>query len=121
MRQRNQIEDVSGRTRAKFAANDLLQFRALDELRDRQPAGRNYETRLQDFDFLVHPGRAISNLIRRRHAIGPAGRFAGKTATNGREINCRSNGGFVYSAKLLEPAKECLPSRVGEWAFQSGL
>ena len=121
MRQRDKIEDVSGAMRPRFATDHLIQFRALDKLRDRQTADGNYQTRFQDFDFLVHPGRAIMNFIRRRHAIGSAGRFSRKTSTYSGEINLRSHDGFVHSAKLIEPAEKCLPSGMGERAFQGRL
>ena len=121
MGQRNKIEDVFGATSAKLAADHLLQFRALDELPDCQSPDRNNQTRLKNFDLFVHPGGAIENFVWRRHAVGAAGRFSRETSTYRRKINFGSHGGFVHPAKFLEPAEKCLPSRMCEWAFQSGL
>src|SRR5437764_14404416 len=77
--------------------------------------------RLQNFYLFVHPGRTVANFVRRRDAISSTGRFAGKAATDGGEINGRSHGSFVHSAKLLEPTEECLPSRMRERPVQSRL
>ncbi len=102
----------------KFAANYLLQSYAIDKLRDRQPADRNNQARLQDSNFIGHPGRAIVNLIRRWNTVGAAGILSGETPADRREINSRSNGCFIHSAKLFEPAKKRFPSRVRERPFQ---
>ena len=55
VRQRNQIEASTGTPDAKRATDDLVEFLDRDELRDRQFADRNDETRLQDFDLAVEP------------------------------------------------------------------
>ena len=73
MWQRNQIEIMFGTVRTKLSSDYLLQLFALDELRDRQTSDRNDQTRLQNRDLLIHPRRAVSNFVRRRDAIGPAG------------------------------------------------
>src|SRR2546425_8188571 len=112
MRQRDEIESVFGAASAKLSADYFLQLFALYELRDGQPSDRNNQPRLQDFDFFVHPRRAVADFVRSGHSIRSAGRFAGETSANGREINCRSHGGLVHCAKLLEPAEKCLSSRV---------
>jgi len=121
MRQRDKIESVFGAAGAKLAANHVFQFCALNKLRDGQSPDRDNQSRLKNFDFFVYPRRTIADFVRRRHAIGSTGRFAGKTTTDSREIDCRSNGGFGHSAKLLKPAEKCLASRVSEWAFQCRL
>ena len=121
MRQRNQIEAVARMHDAKFVANYVLQFCAVDELHDRQSADGNNETRLQNPDLIIQPQRTVANLIRRRHAVAAAGIFAGKTATDGGEIDFRSNGSFVHSAKLFEPTEKRFPGSVREWSFQRGL
>src|SRR5882757_2419592 len=118
MRQRNQIEAVARMYDAKFAANYVLQFRTVDELHDRQSADRNNETRLQNPNFIFHPQGTVANLIRCGDAIGAAGIFAGKTTADGGEIDLRSNGGFVHSAKLFEPTEECFAGSMRKWSFQ---
>ncbi len=54
-------------------------------------------------------------------AVGPAGVFPGKTSADRREINSRSNGGFIHSAKFFEPAEKRFPSRVRKRPFQHRL
>ena len=118
MRQRNQINAVVCMNDAKFAANYVVQFCTVDELRDRQSADGNDETRLQNPNLMIHPQRTVANFIRRRDAVGAAGIFTRETAADGGEIDLRSNGGFVHPAKLFEPAKECFASRVRKRSLQ---
>ena len=87
MRQRNQIEAVARMHDAKFAANYVLQFCAVDELHDGQSADWNDEMRSQDSDLTVHPRRAVANLIRPRNTICAAGILPGETAADCSEIN----------------------------------
>ena len=103
---------------AKFAANYAFQFCTVDELHDRQSADGNNETRLQNPNLIIHPQRTVANFIRRRDAVGAAGIFAGETAADGGEIDLRSNGGFVHSAKLFEPTEECFAGRMRKRSFQ---
>src|SRR5438067_12268269 len=107
MRQRNQVEVVASMHNAKFAANYAFQSCTVDELHDRQSTDGNYETRLQNPNLIIHPQRTVANFIRRRHADGAAGSFAGETTADGGEIHLRSSGGFVHSSKLFEPRGEC--------------
>ena len=119
MRQWNQIKPVIRAARPEFSADHLLELLALDELRDGEPSDRNYQTRLENLDLLVHPRCTISDFVRRRHAIGSARRFSGETSAYRRKIDSRTNGGLVYSTELLEPAKQCLAGGVRERTFQS--
>ena len=118
MRQRNQVEAVARMHDAKFAANYVFQFCTVDELHDRQSADGNNETRLQNPNLIIHPQRTVANFIWRRDAVGAAGIFAGETAADGGEIDLRSNGGFVHSAKLFEPTEECFAGSVRKRSFQ---
>jgi hypothetical protein len=118
MRQRNQIEAVVRMHDAKFAANKVLQSCAVDELRDRQSADRNNEARLQDANLIIHPQRTVANLVWRRDAVGASGIFAGETAADGGEIDLRSDGSFVHSAKLFEPTEERFAGSVRKRSFQ---
>ena len=105
---------------SKFSADHFVQLLAIDELHDRQSSDWNNQARLQNIDLCIHPGRAVSDFIRRRDAIRAAWRFAGKAAANRREINFRANCGFVHSAKFFEPTKQCLAGGVRKGAFQCG-
>jgi hypothetical protein len=121
MRQRNQIEDVTGAARAKPSADHLFQFRAFNELRDGESSDRNDQARFENLYFLVHPRRAIPDFIRRWDAIGPAGRFSWETSANRCEIKFRAHRGFVHPAKLFEPPEKCLTSSVSERTPQARL
>jgi len=118
MRQRDQIKSTFGARYSKPATDHAFQLFAVNELRDGQTAHRDYETRFQNFDLVIHPGGAIANFIRRRNTIATGWSFAGETSTDRCEIDCRSHGGFVQTTELIEPAKHCFTSRVGERALQ---
>jgi len=118
MRQGNQVEAVVCMHDAKFAANHVLQSSAVDELHDRQSAHRNNETWLQNPNLVIHPQRTVANLIWCWNAVGAAGIFARETAADGGEIDLRSNGGFIHSAKLFEPTEERFAGRVRKRPFQ---
>jgi hypothetical protein len=120
MRQRNQIEVVIRALDAKFATDHFFQFPAIDTLRDGQTSDRNYEQRLEDLDFIIHPGRAIANLIRRRNTIAAARIFSGKASTDRREINPRANSGFIHSARFFEPAEKRFASGMRKRPLQNG-
>jgi hypothetical protein len=74
--------------------------------------------RLQNPNLIIHPQRTVANLIRRRDAVAAPGIFARETTADGGEIDLRSNGGFVHSAKLLEPTEECFAGSVSKRPFQ---
>jgi hypothetical protein len=120
MRQRNEVESVARMYDAEFAANYVFQSCTVYKLPDRQAAYGNNEMWLQNPDLIMHPRRAVPNLIWRRDTVSAAGIFARETSTDGGEINLRSNGGFVHSAKLFEPTKECFAGGVRERSFQCG-
>src|SRR6266536_2418761 len=119
LRKRNHVEPVPGPLKAKFAADYFFQLRAIDELRDSQPADGNDETRPQNFDLTIHPGRAVANFVRSRNAICPARILSGKTPADSREVNFRSNCGFVHLTKFFEPAKKRLASSMRKWSLQN--
>jgi hypothetical protein len=118
MRQRNQVEAVARMHDAKFAANYVFQFCAVDELHNRQSADGNNETRLQNPNLIIDPQRTVANFIWCWDAVRAAGIFAGETAADGGEIDLRSNGCFVHSAKSFEPTEECFASSVRKRSFQ---
>ena len=87
MRQGNYVETVSCTCNTKFSPNYFLQFCAIDELGDRQSANGNNETGVQNSDFIIHPPRAIANLVRRWDAVGAGGIFTRETPADGGEID----------------------------------
>lgn len=87
MRQRNQVEAMSRTCDSEFSPNYVFQLCAIDKLDNGQSTDRNDQTRPQDLNFIVHPGRAIANLIWRRDAVGAAGIFTRETAADGSEID----------------------------------
>ena len=91
MRQRDQIESMLCALNTELAADDFVQGGTIDEPRDGETADRDYETRSQNFDLFIHPGRAIANFIGCRNTIAAIWSFPRKTSANRCEINCRSN------------------------------
>src|SRR2546430_8550229 len=121
MRKRNYIEVVPGTLNAKFAADYFFQLRAIDELRDSQPADGNDERRPQNFDLTIHPGRAVANFVRRRNAISAARIVSGKTAADRCEINFGTDGSLIHPTKFFEPPKKSLASCVRKRSLQHRL
>jgi len=106
MRQGNYLKVMPGACDPEFSANHFLQFFAVDELLNRQPADGNDETWLQDLNLITHPRRTVANLIRDRNAIRAGGIFSGKTPTDRCEINLRSNCGLIHPAEFFEPPEK---------------
>ncbi len=72
-------------------------------------------------DFIIHPGRAIPDLVRRRHSVAARGRLAGKAAADRGKINPRANLHFIQMTEFVEPSEECAASRPGERLAQNRL
>ena len=119
MRKRNHVEAMPGTLNAKFAADHFFQLRTIDELCDSQPTDGNNEARQQNFDFIIHPGRAVANFVRSRNAIRAARIFSGKTAANRCEINFGTDCSFVHPAKFFEPPKKRLTSGMRKRSLQN--
>jgi hypothetical protein len=119
MRERNHIEGVSCSPDTKSAADHFFQLRAVKELHDGQSAHRNDEARLQNFDFIIHPRRAVADFIRSWNAVCAARISSGKTPANRCEINFRSNRSFVHPAEFFEPTEERLASSVRKGPLQN--
>src|SRR6266480_4698581 len=121
MRKWNHVEVVPGTLNAKFAADYFFQLRAIDELRDSQPADRNDETRPQNFDFMSHPGRTVANFVRSRNAISAARIFSGKAAADRCKINFGTDGSLIHPTEFFEPPKKSLASCVRKRSLQHRL
>ncbi len=119
MRQRNHVEPMPGAFDAKLAADDFFQLSRTNELPDSQPANGNDEARPQNSDLRIQPRRAVTDLLRRRNAIGAARAFPRKTAAHRGEINFRANSGFIQPAELFEPAKQRFAGRMREGPSQN--
>src|ERR1044072_6379998 len=111
MRQGDNIERAPVAVQRERAADHFVELLEGKKLRDREFSYRNDKLRLQEIDFIVHPGRAISDFIRRRNAVAARSRFAGKAAADGGEINLRAHFVFPKTTKLLEPAKKSATRR----------
>ena len=118
MWQRNQIKFVPGAFNSEPPADNRLQARTFDELRDGQPSHRHNQARPKYSDFFVEPGGTVANLIRRRHPITAAWSFTRKAAANRREINFGADFGFGKAAKSLQPQKQSSAGRPCEWFLQ---
>ena len=119
MRQRNKIIAAPPALYAESLANHFLEFRNGNELRDRQSADWNDQAWPENFHFIIHPGRAVTNLLRTGNAVAASGSFAGKAPTNRCKINFGTHIGFAHSAKLFEPSKKCTAGGVSEGPLQN--
>lgn len=106
MGQWDQVERVAIAAQSERAAYDFVELLEGKKLRDRKFADRNDEPRLQKFDLIVHPRRAIPDLVRSWNAVAACGRFAGKAAADRREVNLRAHLHFTQMTRLLEPTEE---------------
>lgn len=105
MRKRDEIEGKAFILDDEPATNDAIEFVHDDEPGNGKSANGNNESRTQDLQLIVHPGRTIRNLLRRWHAIGPAGCFSGKTTDDSSEVDSRTHRRFIHCAPLFKPAK----------------
>jgi hypothetical protein len=120
MWKRNEVEVMVCALDTIFATDCLFELGAIDELSDGQSAYGNYETRFQDSNLVVHPGRTVEDFIGGGNAIATAHSFAWETSANGGEINCRSDTCFVYPAKFFEPPEQRFAGGVRKRSFQDG-
>ena len=121
MGQRDHVKVMPRACDAKLAANYFLQFCAVDELGDCQPADWNDQTWLQHSNLIVHPGRAVADFVRRRNAISAARILPRKTTAHRCEVNCGSNGSFIHPAKFFEPTEERFASGMRKGPLQKWL
>ena len=113
MGQWDQIECATVATQPERPAYDFIELLESKKLRDRKFADRDDEPRLQKIDFIIHPGRAIPDLIRRRNAVSARGRLAGKATADRGEVNLRAHLHFTQMTEFIEPTEERAASRPG--------
>ena len=106
MRQRDYFEGATVAADLETAPDDFVQFFEREELRDRKFADGDDESRLQQIDLIIHPGRTIPDLVRRWNAVAARSCFPRETAAHGREINLRAHFHFVQVTEFLEPTEE---------------
>src|SRR2546423_10927836 len=117
----NQVEGPPFVANHERPANHFIQFFEGKKLRDGQFADGNDQLRSQNIDFIVHPGRAIPDLVRRGDAVAAGGSFSRETAADGGEVNLRADLFFVHSAELLKPAEKRTARGPGKWFAEHGL
>src|SRR2546423_9857684 len=120
MRQRNQIEGAAFIANLKRAADDFVQFFKGKKLRDSEFADGNQKFGLEQIDFVIHPGRAVTDFVRRRNPIAASRRFPRETATNRGEINFGANLVFAHRAKFAKPSEERPACSPREWFPEHG-
>lgn len=103
MRQGDEVESAASAANRKGATDYFIEFLERKELGDGEFADRNDELRLQEIDFIIHPGRTIPDLVRGGHAIAADRRFARKATADRREVNLRPDLFLAQPAELLEP------------------
>jgi hypothetical protein len=95
MGQGDHVERPTIPTELERTANDCVELLESKKLRDRKFTHGDDKPRLQELDFIVHPGRAVPDFIRRRDSIAPRGRLAGEAAADRGKINSRANFDFI--------------------------
>ncbi|MEY2483232.1 MAG: hypothetical protein QOK24_1760 [Verrucomicrobiota bacterium] len=121
MRQRDYFEGATVAADLKTAPHDFVQFLEREELRDRQFADGDDESRLEQGDLRIHPSRTIPDFIRRWNAIATGRGFSWKTATDRGEVNLRAHLRFIQVTEFFEPTEEGAARRPGEGPAQDGL
>jgi hypothetical protein len=121
MGQWDDVELATIAVQRKRSANNFVELFKNKKLRDGQFTHRDDKLRLQEIDFIIYPGRAIPNFVRRRNAVSARGCFSRKTAADRGEIDLRAHFGFTQMAELLEPTKEGAASCPGERPAQNRL
>jgi hypothetical protein len=121
MRQRDYFEGATVAADLKTAPHDFVQFLEREKLRDRKFADGDDESRLEQGDLSIHPGRTIPDFIRRWNAIATRSRFPGETSTDGCEVNLRAHFRFIQVTEFFEPTEEGAARRPGEGPAQDGL
>ncbi len=119
MGQRDQIEWATVATQPERPAYDFVELLESKKLRDRKFADRDDEPWLQKIDFIIHPRRAIPDLIRRRNAVAARGRLARKAAADRGEVSPRAHVHFTQMTKFIKPTEEGAASRPGERLAQN--
>ena len=99
-------------------ANDLIQLRARNELRDGKLSHRDDQCGLKEIHLSLQPFRAILDFRRIWNAITSRLLFAGETSAHRRHVDVRAKGRFIGAGKFIEPAKKLLPRRPGERTTQ---
>ena len=119
MGQWNQVECATVATQPERAAYDFVERLESKKLRDRKFADRDDELWLQEIDFIIHPARAIPDLVRHRNAVAARGRLAGKAAADRGEVNLRAHLHFTQMTEFIEPTEERAASRPSERLAQN--
>ena len=119
MGQRDQVECATVTTQREGAAYDLVELLEAKKLRNRELPDRDDESWLQKIDFIIHPCRAISDLVRSWNAVAACGGFSGETAANGSKVDLSAHLHFTQMTGFLEPTKEGVASRPGEGLSQN--
>src|ERR1700730_1215206 len=114
MRQWDHIECATVATQPERPAYDFVELLESKELCDRKFAYRDDEPWLQKIDFIIHPARAIPDLIRSRNAVATRGRLAGKATADRSEVCPRAHLHFAQMTEFIEPTEKGAASRPGE-------
>src|SRR2546423_11966230 len=104
MRQRNQIEAMTGKSNRLLCSDHLIQPLHRYELGNRELANRNYQLGSKNGDFRVNPLCAVRDFLIRRDTISTAGPFSRKAATHRCHVNTRAKLFLPNVTCLLEPA-----------------
>jgi hypothetical protein len=121
MRQRNQIEFAAVARQPERPAYYFIQFFERKKLGDRKFADWKDKPWLKKIDFVIHPRRAIANLVRGWNAVAARSGFTREAAADRCEINPSAQLGFTQMTEFIEPTEECSARRPSERPAQDRL
>lgn len=111
MRQRDAIDRVTAVIDFEFLPDGLEQRALAEKLRDRELPHRQHEGRFQQRELALEPGRAVRDLVRRRHAVAALGALARKAAAHRGEINPVAHLVLGPAERGVEPLEQRLARR----------
>jgi hypothetical protein len=119
VRERDEIEAKTIVHDDEAAADDGVEFVEDDELGNGEFTDWNNESWAQNFQFVVHPGGTIRDLLRIGHTIRATDCLSRKTTDDGGEVNSRTHSRLIYSAPFLKPAEQCFAGGMREGTFEN--
>jgi hypothetical protein len=108
------IEGAAVAIEAEGPTYNFVELLEHKKLCNRKFAHRDDKSWPQKIDFMIHPARAIPDLIWRRYAVAAGGRLTGEAAADRGEVNPGPYLAFTETTEFLEPTKKGAAGRPGE-------
>ena len=105
---------MAGIDNGESRTDDFIEFVTGDELEDGELADGDDELRSQQGHLGFEPAGAVGDFGRVGHAIAAAGFFTGETAADSSHVDVGTEGGFIDTGVVLEPAEKLFARGPGE-------